>query len=416
MNLILLTFTVLSQILQLLQPCHSTDVPKVNCANQQNVKEMRPYYCKLENIHVTQTAPKFIPIAAQPNNISVVDIYESTLPVFTASGICEAFPNLNRIFVNSLQIEKVENDAFSQCHQLTRIRMDNNTIKSIDAETFANLVQLKELYFFGNNLTFIEAEAFKDLRELTELWLCHNNFLNLNAEKMIEYMPTLKKILLQDNLIRCDRMAKIIEIFKNSSVTVDAFNDESYVKSRNFTMSEVQGFKCLKPDQYELVINDYLKSGFVTPEQVQIIKSLNGVTKIEVVPGTAKNISGLNTKVHNLEEENLELMKKFNDLKTKMNGKDTNCTCPSETTNTKTRGMEDRPVNRPRNITLNPNKVPEGGCLVADDLYAKLDAQEMKLVELEKKLGDKLTNIQNMLKNRFKGRVEAKKDEKETTN
>lgn len=413
MNLILLTLTILSVILQLLQLCRSTDVPKFNCANQQNVKEMRPYYCKLENIHVTKVAPKFIPIAGQPNNISVVDIYESTIPVFTASGICEAFPNLNRIFVNSLQIQEVQKDAFSQCHQLTRIRMDNNTIKSIGAETFANLVQLKELYFFGNNLTFIEAEAFKDLRELTELWLCHNNFLNLNAEKMLEYMPMLKKILLQDNLIRCDRMAKIIQIFKNSSVTVDAFNDESYVKSRNFTMSEVQGFKCLTPEQYELVINDYLQSGFVTPEQVQIIKSLNGVMEVKVAPESVKNISGLNTMVHNLEEENQELLKKFNDLKGKMNGKEPNCTCPSTSmAAAKARVIE----NRARNLTASLNKAPAGGCPISDEVFAKLDAQELKLVELEKKLGDKLTNIQNMLKNRFKGRVEAKKDEKETTN
>lgn len=413
MNLILLTFTTLSLILQLLQSCRSTDIPKFNCANQQNVKEMRPYYCKLEKIYVTKTAPEFTPIAGQPNNISVVDIYESTLPVFTAKGICEAFPNLNRIFVNSLQIQEVYNDAFSQCHQLTRIRMDNNTIKSINAETFSNLVQLKELYFFGNNLTFIEAEAFKDLRELTELWLCHNNFLNLNAEKMLEYMPMLKRILLQDNLIRCDRMATIIEIFKNRSVIVDAFNDESYVKSRNFSMSEVQGFKCLTPENYEMVINDYLSTGFVTHEQVQIIKSLNGVTKLEVAPGSAKNISGLNTMVHNLEEENLELMKKFNDLKTKMNGKGSNCTCPNAGLNVKGRILE----NRARNLTMNANKLPAtGGCLVPDELYAKLDAQEQKLMELEKMVGDKLTNIQNMLKNRFKGRVEVKKEEKEVAN
>ena len=94
----------------------------------------------------------------------------------------DRFPMLKVLAMYDLDIEIIENDAFSSLEQLEHIHLNNNLINFIGKNVFSNLKNLKSLDLCSNQLTYFDQE-FIGLGNSVEIFLDYNKLPSLSSNK-----------------------------------------------------------------------------------------------------------------------------------------------------------------------------------------------------------------------------------------
>ena len=93
--------------------------------------------CQFENVHTTEKDQYFEPTADNPEQVTEVKFRNSTLAVFT-NELCEAFPNLEVIHATILGINRITENAFENCKNLTEAWFEGNKIKELPDDLIKN--------------------------------------------------------------------------------------------------------------------------------------------------------------------------------------------------------------------------------------------------------------------------------------
>lgn len=259
-----------SVLLPLLVASYATaDLPIYDCQMQED-------YCVFTGVQLNETDFRFMPYSPRPGYIKKVRFFHNDVPVF-AADICNTFRHLEILEVYYSKTERITEDAFESCPNLTRIdfryhniekfesnifqntkklnfiRFDNGKLNQLQLSLFDNLRNLSILSLANNKLNRFPARLVADLTNLTELWLYSNEIADLDERKLAENMPSLQKIYFNDNDFRCDRVETIVKEFRDKGVEGFSFMT---LRKRGMHLEKVEDIECLTTDQWNLINNE----------------------------------------------------------------------------------------------------------------------------------------------------------------
>lgn len=294
--------------------------PFVLCIEPVNWTGRRPNYvcsydgfgferCVLEGIQMNSSHSNF-GLWADPSevrNTMVVEIRDSTVPKLTYN-FCKTFPNLKELRLINIRTPDISSDIFKECHTLKvfeiigsnitelqyRMFQGQNSveeltialteIQTLDDALFEPLTNLKVLRVALGHFTEFPAILIRSLTQLEELVLMGNDIIDINEKLFVQFLPNLKKINLQHNNLLCNRIDKMIQIFKNKGIIVDTtqLTSESKIreKYRVLNVHSVQDLECLiETDWIQLKSrNDFIlqesNTGLSKGDEKHVIKSL----------------------------------------------------------------------------------------------------------------------------------------------
>ena len=125
---------------------------------------------------------------------------------FTGTLGSQAFIGRKRVkslYLNSSQIEAINNQTFNDLNELEVIHLEDNFIRRIEGYEFGNLTALRELHLQRNLLEFIEEDAFSTLISLQVLQLHDNRLANLQGISQLSTLPFMSSVSLSGNLWTC---------------------------------------------------------------------------------------------------------------------------------------------------------------------------------------------------------------------
>lgn len=239
-------------------------------------------------VSANRTHPRFTPVAKNSTQVREVTLVGHAYVL--TEDICNAFPNAEKlefyvkiedilpeafvkctkvkyIFLNDNNIRTLHRDTFRYNIQLDELEIQRNNLKELNTWLFASLVNLKLLNLHGNYLTEFPAELVRNNKKLITLNLSTNDLLDLDAAALVEYIPNLKSIIMNNNQFSCDRMQQILA--RNLYVINTSY---LYVYRRRFYLqSTVDRFLCL-PIQTWLNVYD----------QQKVLKNNNSVYKMSI--------------------------------------------------------------------------------------------------------------------------------------
>lgn len=245
------------------------DLPEFRCTET----NLYTSTCHLKNIKLTIDHPNFQLSASDTSKVKRVEIDNSTIPTVT-SIICETFPNLEIIKMESLSIERIAENAFYDCPKLSEIYLGDNRLSKLGKLTFSKNLELKTISLYGNELKHFDNELFlnlenlndlklsvnelreipikvlKNLKRLQKLSLHHNRLLDLDAKELVKELPNLEQIAIRDNDFACDRLEEILKIFAKHQITVVDFSVKSRSRPYQVTAT-INGIECLSKEQHE---------------------------------------------------------------------------------------------------------------------------------------------------------------------
>lgn len=231
--------------------------------------------CTISGLTVTSKNYTFVPVAPDPNAVTTLEIVRSRITVLT-SNICTTLNKIEQFAAIGQHIEMVENYAFSNCTNVMEIYLDNNNIHklgvgifsntkqlttlrilggslyNIDVDLFSSLGKLETLVFSATGLKKLPAEAMKNLKKLTILYIYSNSLVDLDAKGLVENLPSLAEIYLNDNDFRCDRLIEIIEIFQANAILVNDHLHSNTIKRRDYIPRTIDKITCLSQGQQDI--------------------------------------------------------------------------------------------------------------------------------------------------------------------
>ena len=125
---------------------------------------------------------------------------------FTGTLVSQAFIGRKRVqslYLNSSQIEAVNNQTFNGLTELEVLHLEDNYIHRIEGYEFGNLTSLRELHLQRNFIDYIEEDAFIELISLQVLQLHGNRLTNLQGISQLSASPFMSSISLSGNLWTC---------------------------------------------------------------------------------------------------------------------------------------------------------------------------------------------------------------------
>lgn len=205
-------------IVYVLSVAQSNEIPTYKCKHESNG------FCYFNSINLTTGNPNFLPTSDR-NPVTKVDLggwsqFGSRLEVLT-NDICNAFPEIEVLYGNSVSLTAINHNALEKCRRLTEISLSDN------------------------KLTHFPYDICAGKTNLTTIWLYSNNLMDLDVTKMMKSCVNLNIIYLNDNDIACSKMYKIISLFKTQNVSVMAAQD---TKVRDYDMGGIAGVSCI-PDE-----------------------------------------------------------------------------------------------------------------------------------------------------------------------
>lgn len=243
------------------------DVSRVNCTMYEDNRK-----CAISGLTVTSKNYTFVPIAPDANTVIKFEIFQSRITVLT-SNICTTFTKIRYFHAIDQHIEIVEDYAFNNCTNVTDINLEKNNIHQIgvgsfsntkqltklhilggsmdhiDVDLFSNLGELKQLMFSANGLRELPVGAMKNLKNLELLYIYSNNLDDLDVTGLVNTLPNLKSIYLNDNNFHCDRLIDIVDTFKARGIITSDYVYINTMKRRDYIPRKVHNIICLTQAQ-----------------------------------------------------------------------------------------------------------------------------------------------------------------------
>lgn len=263
-------FLQLFFLLMILQIEFSTcDISRVRCTMYETNRK-----CTISSIITTSKNSTFVPVAPDARAVVKFEIIKSIVSVLT-SNICTTFNNLKYFTAVGQHIEIVEDYAFNNCTDMLDINLEKNNIhklgtgifsntkklqrlhmlggsvQHIDDDLFSNLGELNQLLYSANGLKELPVAAIRNLKKLELLYLYSNDLSDLDAEGLVENLPKLKSIYINDNNFHCDRLIEIVDIFKGRKVKILDHTFDAYNKKRDYIPVKVSNIICLSQAQLQ---------------------------------------------------------------------------------------------------------------------------------------------------------------------
>lgn len=182
--------------------------------------------CTLSGIKLTKNSVDIQINAEQKEEIQNVYVVNSTIPVMT-NHICVAFPHLLQLSLSGQNILEIQKDALDSCTEMTGLSLYGNNIQNIPVELFGHTTKLESIILGRNQITSLDENLLIDLPMLHALDLQYNklesftpailrNNVNLaylslrgnqlselDAGKILEYIPDVDSIFLDENTFTC---------------------------------------------------------------------------------------------------------------------------------------------------------------------------------------------------------------------
>lgn len=200
-------------------------------------------WCTFYGVWVTETHGLFNPTTEDPD--AVINIkFENSRMSTLSNEICDRFPNLKRLELKNLSMEKIEKGALDHCFELhtigfwnnkikdldkdvfqynsalEAIHLQNNRVERIDPETFEHLNRLSIMDFSENYLTGFPVYKMKPVPSLKKLFLDSNEIMDLDEEQMVQKFPNLDVIYMNDNPFDCSRLRIILDYLKKNKIKI----------------------------------------------------------------------------------------------------------------------------------------------------------------------------------------------------
>lgn len=209
------------------------------------------------------------------NKIEDLTFYNCKIPIII-DKFFSPFPDLTKIVCSYISVEEIHDDIFAYCKGLQHIDLSNNKIKFLNANmfnrnlqltfidlsnnqleklpnmVFQNVQSLKTLLLGGNSLQYIDADCFNGLINLRELQLQSNYLMELDVEEIVENIPGLYWININNNNFLYDRLLEVVIFLKNMDVCYgESFTKNSVqAKQRNYRVLHVDGIACVSERTY----------------------------------------------------------------------------------------------------------------------------------------------------------------------
>lgn len=222
--------------------------------------------CLLSDVFLTKENYHFTPFADEVNSdqIKKVRILSGEVPKL-GGCICNAFNNLDEINLYNLGLEEITEEAFRNCKELTSLVLTKNKLSQLEPNVFSVNTKLAELYVTDNQLDERVIDALpeslkilqlgdnklksftlnKTLPNLRTLILTANELTDLDTGNLIQNLPELQNLFINDNDFKCDRLQQIRDEFKSKGVTVSERFNEANPKQRSQIVETRDGFICI---------------------------------------------------------------------------------------------------------------------------------------------------------------------------
>lgn len=165
-------------------------------------------------------------IVDDPAKIKTFEAKKCEMHTFSDT-VCKAFPNLENIILNQVQMLEIENDAFCSCKKLHSLIITGNMFPEIGQYTFSKNTELQYVSLVSNFLDdqdLISLNSLDNLRYLSvaanfitevpwakcrifpnlqDLDVSHNELVSINATLLIKKFPKLKRINISKNQFNC---------------------------------------------------------------------------------------------------------------------------------------------------------------------------------------------------------------------
>lgn len=272
---------------------------------EQAVAEGPPYKCSstvrsqcvLKDIRVTKDNYHFEPIADDPSAITQVIITNSFIPLF-GEDICVTFPNLAHLEIQAAEMEDIKVNAFDKCGQLSSLiivnqhiktlnkdvfkslkklyslSLNNIGLKSLHVDTFASLTQLYSLSLSGNRLYDFSPALVTSLKDVDQLWINANELSDIDENGLVEALPKLTELYLNDNDLNCHRIESILRVLKERGVKGLS---AAVQRKRYYSPQVINKIQCLTEEQWSNVY--YAKVGQEMMEDLKELKNLIQILK-----------------------------------------------------------------------------------------------------------------------------------------
>lgn len=203
-------------LLFVLKSVQSTETPTYKCEHASNG------FCYFYNINATN----FL-FTSDRTPVKKIDLggwhqFGSRVEVLI-DNICDAFPELEVLYSNSVSLTSIKDGALDKCDRLTEISLSDN------------------------KLTHFPYDALSRKKNLTTVWLYSNNLVDLDIRRVMESCVNIRTIYLNDNDISCSKLKKIISGFRSNNVTVGTAQD---TKVREYDMGSIAGVSCIPDEQW----------------------------------------------------------------------------------------------------------------------------------------------------------------------
>lgn len=128
------------------------------------------------------------------------------------------FVYLQNLYLNDNKISVLGMGCFNNLATLKSLNLSHNFISNLEFGTFSGLDSLEELDISHNSFTFINENSFHVLENLERLFLDNNLITTINVPDLLEHLPNLKLITLQNNKWNCNNLFRIIKAFREKSI------------------------------------------------------------------------------------------------------------------------------------------------------------------------------------------------------
>lgn len=238
-------------------------------------------WCRFSSIRLLKSKHRFQPFAEKPDDeVRKVSFDDSVIPVF-AGDVCDTFVNIEELWLDGVETEAIQGNAFRGCNKLRWLRMHNsriddlptnifhknhnlriifieeNKIKRVNPKWFLGLIELEELTFAATLIDYFPISALQDAVKLKKLALYANNLFDLDDKLIVRQFPKLREIYYNKNELACKKVAEMNATFKASDVKVMT-ETWGTARLRYYNASTIDGIDCLDADTWATVLRNKL--------------------------------------------------------------------------------------------------------------------------------------------------------------